>query len=152
MKIILLATLITANLLTATAMAQGKNKRFGEHYADTDIYKKLDLSKQQQRQIRKIFQSAGDKGDLEKHFKKRQAIMAKRQAIIESPTFDKAAATELFNAGAESFIKRLHIEQRAWQVLTAEQKAKAKRLMKKRHEKMHRRMYKRLHKETQHDD
>lgn len=157
MKKILLATAMTTGLLTTSAaMADGKDKRFGKHGGSHKIYKKLDLTDEQKQQIKQIYQSVHKKEGFGQRMAQRKAFMQKRQALIEAATFDKAAATTLANEKSQQkqkgFIDRLEAEHKAWQILTPEQKTKAKEMMAKRQEKMEKRMKHKMKNNKKHHD
>lgn len=147
-KIFLTAMMTTALLATSTTFAEGKNHRFGKQYdSRAQLYKKLDLSDEQQKAIKDIFRNSRKKDDKTDDFKQRQLMMQQRQTLIEAPTFDENAAIAIAKEKAEQmqsgFVRRLRAEHQAWQLLTPKQQAKAKELMEKQQKKRQKRMKKR---------
>lgn len=150
MKKSLLAILATAALLTTTASfagGHGKNEQFGKgHRGPLMIYKKLDLSDTQKDQLKTIFQATREKADREAVFEARKTFMQKRQALVQSKTFDRAAVEALAKARSQEMEKRFvdmaEVEHKAWQVLTPEQQQEAKKMMEKRQDRLQKRLEK----------
>lgn len=147
MKKLLTTTLLASTLLASTAFSadQNKNKRFGKgNMGPAKIYRKLDLTDTQEKQIKAIFDSVRpnkEKANMKADFK---AKMQARRSVIEAKTLDMAAVNKIADEQAtrakERFVKMIEAEHKAWQVLTPEQQAKAKKMMEKRAERMEKRM------------
>lgn len=157
MKKTILTTIMATALLTSTAFADGygKNKHFGKgHHGTPKIYKQLDLSDSQKKQIKAIFKESRMKEDYNAHFVKRQQMMQQRQALIQAATLDKSALERLATQRGEDtkvrFVKMAEAEHKAWQLLTPEQQTKAKAMMKKHQEKMQKRAEKRQKRKEKH--
>lgn len=160
MKKLILSTTIIIALFSATAFANdhNKNKKFGKHHAGNDkIYRQLDLSDTQKKQIQAIFRDVRIKENVASQRKAHQAFMNKRMVLIEAKTFDKAAAERLadeqFADMKSRFVMMAEAEHKAWQVLTPKQQQQAKKLMQKRQKRMQKRMEKRQERQIkQHDN
>lgn len=159
MKKLLTTALITSTLLTANAFAdkKGKDSEFGKGQPNpTKIYRKLDLTDAQEEKIKAIFRAVKLDKQPEARMQDRAVDRQQHRALIEAKTFDTAAAKKLADAKAqkmsERFVRMTEAEHKAWQVLTPEQQAKAKELMKKRAERMEKRMAKRSEKKANKDD
>lgn len=141
-KPLLTTTLVVGLFFTSTAIAgeQGKGEHFGHSPAyQMKLYKKLDLTKEQKKELRAIFKAAKSKKDKRLRFQAREAFLQKQQVLIQADNLDKVALGQLADEQAvrmkQNFIKISEIQHKAWQVLTPEQKVKAKELIQKRYEK-----------------
>lgn len=156
MKKAIFTTLLTTGLLTSTAaFADGHQKGhdFGKGHYGSKIYRKLDLSDAQKSQVRDIMQAS--KGDRQGKYHNMMNQVKARQTLIESPTLDEAALNQMADTMAskvkQRFIARTKAEHQIWQILTPEQREKAKKLQAKRAEKMQKRMEKHNKRKEQSD-
>lgn len=152
MKKILTATLITSTLLSANAFAGDKrNGHFGKgEFSSAKIYRKLDLTDEQKKEMKAIFSAARNKNQAETRRSERKASIQQRRALIEATTFDVDAVKQLAEARAqkmtERFIKMAEAEHKVWHLLTPDQQAKAKEIIQKRAQRMEKHMEKRMKK------
>ncbi|MFU2509963.1 Spy/CpxP family protein refolding chaperone [Pseudoalteromonas sp. ASV78] len=142
-KLVLICGLATATLGTGAVIAkegmahkpghsqQHKQARF---LLSERGVKKLDLTEQQQTQLKSIFadQKAQYKAlrgtDKEAMKQARAAHKAQMKALLDMPTFDEAAAKELLaqrqSKGEQFGLINLKTQHQVWQVLNAEQREK----------------------------
>lgn len=155
-KLVLICGLATATLGTGAVMAkegmQHKPAHSFEHKQARFLLsergvKKLDLTEQQQAQLKSIFaeQKAQFKAlrgtDKEAMKQARAAHKAQMQALLDMPTFDEAAAKELLaqrqTKGEQFGLINLKTQHQVWQVLNAEQREKYQEIKKHMRKKGH---------------
>ncbi len=146
MKNKLIATVLATGMVltTGTAVAGGQqghhNAKFGKHGGvgmHMKMYKNLDLSKQQQAQIKAILDKAKPvKGE---HRTNRKAHMQAKRQLIQSANLDEYALNQLAEQTAQQvkqrFIKRVKTQHQIWQILTPQQQQKVLERQKKRMQK-----------------
>lgn len=154
-KTFLSAILATGLVTSSAALADGhkKDHGFGKDHG-SKIYRKLDLSDAQKDQVRSIMKVA--RGDKQAMRQTMMNNMKARQALIQAPTLDEATLNRMAAEKAEAvktrFIARVKAEHQVWQILTPEQREKAKKLQEKRAKKMQKRMEKHEKRMKKHDD
>lgn len=155
-KLVLICGLATATLGTGAVMAkegmQHKQGHSVEHKQARFLLsergvKKLDLTEQQQTELKTIFaeQKAQFKAlrgtDKDAMKQARAAHKAQMKVLLDMPTFDEAAAKELLaqrQAKGEQFgLINLKTQHQVWQVLNAEQREKYQEIKKHMRKKGH---------------
>ncbi len=131
MKNKLIATLLATGIAVTTGAAFAgencQNGGFGKHGGmPIKMYKHLDLTKQQDQQIKEILEKA--RPNKAEHRANRQAHMQAMQQLIQSENLDENALNQLAEQTAEQvkqrFIKRVKTQHQIWQILTPEQRQK----------------------------
>ncbi len=131
MKNKLIATLIATGMAVTTGAAfAGENcpkGGFGKHGGmHARMYKNLDLTKQQDQQIKEILEKA--RPNKAEHRGNRQAHFQAKHQLIQSANLDEDKLNQLAEQTAEQvkqrFIKRVKTQHQIWQILTPEQRQK----------------------------
>ncbi len=135
---ILLATGLAVTTGAAFAGENCQNGGFGKHGGmPMKMYKHLDLTKQQDQQLKEILEKA--RPNKAEHRANRQAHMQARQQLIQSENLDENALNQLAEQTAEQvkqrFIKRVKTQHQIWQILTPEQRQEVIKRQNKRMEK-----------------
>lgn len=158
MNKLIISTLVGSMVLAPLAFAAPGNggkagcmQGRGEHPA-MRMMQELDLTDAQQAQVKDIMQQYHPKGAMQQQGKQKQqgqrgqAMYQQRMAIINSATFDEAAAQALVAEQAARhqamMVNHLHAQQQIYQILTPEQQEKYQQLHADRMEKHQRFMAK----------
>ena len=149
-KLVLICGLATATLGAGSVIAKGAmHHKQGHSQAQFLLSErganKLDLSDEQQTELKAIFeaqkiQMQALKGtDKDARKAEREAHKAKMETLLSAATFDENAAAELLalrhEKGEEIGLIKLKTQHQVWHVLNAEQREKFEKIQKRMHKK-----------------
>lgn len=130
-------------LLAGFAVAEHHGgPRGGDDFFGGRMFRHLDLSDVQRAQIKQIM--VKEKPAMEPLFKQEMQSREQMKQLIQSGSFDEAKAQAIASQGAQIHaqleVQHAHIASEAYQVLTAEQKAKLAQFMAERQQRWQRHM------------
>lgn len=149
MKNRLLVAIVFSQLFAGMAFAEKfeRNGHFGSHdFGMPNIYRRLDLSKNQRMKIQEIFYNNHGKNNQEEDFDEQQKMMQKMHLLIQSDKLDEVALQRLAEERGKSvktrFIQMVKTEHQIWLLLTPQQRQKVQKILQKRQQHFKKRLHK----------
>lgn len=149
MKNKLLVAIIFSQLFVGMAFAKKieRNEHFGGHdFGMPDIYRRLDLDKNQRMKIQEILHNNHGKNNQEEDFDEQRKMMQKMQLLIQSDKLDEVMLQRLAEERGKSvknrFVQMVKTEHQIWQLLTPQQRQKVQKILQKRQQRFKKRLHK----------
>lgn len=144
-KILTVAGLALALTLGGAAVAGGERGHHGgghggHHFMMKRMFSKLDLSEQQQEEVKGIMSAF--KTQMQEKKEGRSEFKDQMKALVQSDSFDEAAVRALIESKqasrVDAGVAKARMKNQIWNVLNSEQQAKLTEMMEKMHSKGHR--------------